>query len=89
MDSPPRVGGGVTEGFITLMVAMGIGRFLYTPLLPLMVTEYGLRTEQAGLLTSLNYVGYLAGAFAAGPLCHRFREYRVLAAGLAWKGSAT
>ncbi len=61
---------------------MGIGRFLYTPLLPLMMTEYGLRTEQAGLLASLNYVGYLVGAFAAGPLCHRFREFRVLAAGL-------
>ncbi len=61
---------------------MGIGRFLYTPLLPLMMSEYGLRTEQAGLLASLNYVGYLVGAFSAGPLCHRFREFRVLAAGL-------
>lgn len=80
--SKTSVGSGVAAGFITLMVAMGIGRFLYTPLLPLMLTEYGLRTEQAGLLASLNYVGYLVGAFAAGPLCHRFREFRVLAAGL-------
>lgn len=59
-----------------------MGRFLYTPLLPLMLAEYGLRTEQAGLLASLNYVGYLIGAFAAGQLCHRYRELRVLAAGL-------
>ncbi|AJE04315.1 YbfB/YjiJ family MFS transporter [Geobacter pickeringii] len=73
---------GVAAGFLTLVVVMGIGRFLYTPLLPLMLTEYGLRTEQAGFLASLNYVGYLAGAFAAGPLCHRFREFRVLVAGL-------
>jgi predicted MFS family arabinose efflux permease len=82
MTSKANVRSGVTAGFITLMVAMGIGRFLYTPLLPLMLTEYGLRTEQAGLLASLNYVGYLVGAFAAGHLCHRFREFRVLAAGL-------
>ncbi|GFO53183.1 MFS transporter [Geomonas sp. Red276] len=64
------------------MVAMGIGRFLYTPLLPIMLTEYGMRTDQAGLLASLNYIGYLVGAFSAGPLSHRFREYRVLAVGL-------
>jgi len=64
------------------MVAMGIGRFLYTPLLPLMLAEYALRPDQAGLLASFNYIGYLIGAFSAGPLCHRFREYPVLAAGL-------
>lgn len=77
-----RIASGVAAGFITLVIAMGIGRFLYTPLLPLMLKEYGLRPDQAGLLASLNYVGYLVGAFSAGPLCHRFREYRVLAAGL-------
>ena len=76
------VGSALAAGFITLMVAMGFGRFLYTPLLPLMQTEYGFRTEQAGLLASLNYVGYLAGAFTAGPLCHKLGEFRVLAAGL-------
>ncbi|MCM0081235.1 YbfB/YjiJ family MFS transporter [Geomonas sp. Red32] len=82
MDSKVSAGSCVFAGFVTLMVAMGIGRFLYTPLLPIMLTEYGMRTDQAGLLASLNYIGYLAGAFSAGPLSHRFREYRVLAAGL-------
>ncbi|MBJ6723357.1 YbfB/YjiJ family MFS transporter [Geomesophilobacter sediminis] len=82
MDKEQHVAGGVAAGFITLAVAMGIGRFLYTPLLPLMLTEYGMRPDQAGFLASLNYVGYLVGAFSAGPLCHRFGELRVLAAGL-------
>ncbi len=82
MASTVKVENGVAAGFVTLVVAMGIGRFLYTPLLPLMMSEYGFRTDQAGLLASLNFVGYLAGAFSAGPLCHRFREFPVLAAGL-------
>ncbi len=89
MASTVKVENGVAAGFITLVVAMGIGRFLYTPLLPLMMTEYGFRPDQAGLLASLNYVGYLAGAFAAGPLCHRFREFPVLAAGLLLSCAAT
>ena len=82
-DRPlPSLTGGVIAGFLTLFVAMGIGRFLYTPLLPLMVHEYALSPRDAGLIASLNYVGYLIGAFTAGPLCRTFREYPVLVVGL-------
>ena len=44
---------------------MGIGRFAYTPLLPLMQERHGLTLAQAGLLASANYLGYLLGALAS------------------------
>lgn len=48
-----------------MMVAMGIGRFAYTPILPAMMAEAGLSTATAGLLASINYAGYFAGSLAA------------------------
>lgn len=53
-------------GICTLIVAMGIGRFAYTPILPEMQAALGLNHAQTGFLASLNYLGYLIGALAAG-----------------------
>jgi MFS family permease len=52
-------------GLLTLAVVMGVGRFYYTPLLPLMQRDFGIDTATAGLLGSVNFAGYFAGSIGA------------------------
>lgn len=52
-------------GMVALAVAMGIGRFAFTPVLPLMQADLGVTLAQGGWLASANYLGYLVGALAA------------------------
>lgn len=52
-------------GLMALAVAMGIGRFAFTPILPLMQEDAALTTAQAGWLAAANYLGYFLGALWA------------------------
>ena len=49
-------------GAVSLAVAMGLGRFAFTPLLPMMLHDGVIDLHSASWLASANYLGYLAGA---------------------------
>jgi predicted MFS family arabinose efflux permease len=52
-------------GLAALAVAMGVGRFAFTPLLPMMQQDAGLSVADGGWLASANYLGYFLGALSA------------------------
>src|SRR5690242_8010148 len=45
-----------------LAASVGVGRFVFTPILPMMVAQAGLQSHDAALLATGNYIGYLVGA---------------------------
>jgi MFS family permease len=47
---------------LALATAMGIGRFAFTPLLPMMLSDGVITLADASWLASANYLGYLVGA---------------------------
>ena len=60
-------------GLLALAVAMGIGRFAFTPLLPMMLNDGGVDLPGASWLATANYLGYWLGALgcAAQPALWR------------------
>ncbi|WP_244438967.1 YbfB/YjiJ family MFS transporter [Paraburkholderia dilworthii] len=70
---------------LTLAVALGIGRFAFTPLLPLMLHGGALGQppidiQHGGWLASFNYAGYFVGALTCAAL--RVEPARVVRSGL-------
>ena len=53
---------------VTLAVAMGLGRFAFTPMLPIMLGEEKLELAGGGVLASLNYLGYFLGAVSCAAI---------------------
>ena len=49
-----------------MTAAIGIGRFVYTPILPAMLGALGWSKSDAGLVASANLLGYFIGALLAG-----------------------
>lgn len=66
--SPLSLNRMVLVGLLGLASAMGIGRFAFTPILPLMQQEGAITLLQGSWLASINYLGYFVGAL----ICTRF-----------------
>lgn len=74
-------------GAAALAVAMGIGRFAFTPVLPMMLHDGLLGIASGGWLASANYLGYLIGALSAMVL--QVRPERAIHLGLLVIAAAT
>jgi predicted MFS family arabinose efflux permease len=53
-------------GLAAMTAAIGIGRFVYTPILPALLSALGWSKSDAGLVASANLLGYFIGALLAG-----------------------
>ncbi|MFT5852124.1 MAG: putative MFS family arabinose efflux permease [Colwellia sp.] len=55
----------LSAGILSLILMVGIARFSYTPLLPIMQQQAGLGISDGGWLATINFTGYMCGAFIA------------------------
>lgn len=53
---------------MSLILTLGIARFAYTPLLPIMQSQTGLGDATGGWLATFNYIGYMCGALIAASI---------------------
>lgn len=81
-DDAPNALVVAAAGLVALAVSIGIGRFAFTPILPMMIADSGLTLAAAGWLAAANYLGYLLGAMSAArvPLLFAIRGGMVLIA---------
>lgn len=69
-------------GIASLVLTIGLARFGYTPLLPLMQAQAGLSDTLGGWLATINYAGYMTGALIASAVSDAGLRYRLYRAGL-------
>jgi len=58
----------LAAGILSLIVTIGVARFSYTPLLPIMQAETWLDEAAGGWLATFNYMGYMCGALLAASI---------------------
>lgn len=62
---------GVFNAFCASLIGIGLARFAYTPLLPVLVTQHWFAPSAAAYLGAANLAGYLTGALLGRPLARR------------------
>lgn len=67
--------------FATMFI-VGTDTFLVAPLLPELRAQFGVETEQSGLLVSAYALGYALCALIAGPISDRIDRKRMLVIGM-------
>lgn len=79
----PSIVQAVAAAALLLLVVHGLGRFIFTPLLPLLVGDGQFTTGQGASLATWNYIGYLIGALIAIRWHQPAQIYRTVPAALA------
>lgn len=67
-------------GIFSLILMLGVARFAYTPMLPILQAQAGVSDSLGGWLATFNYMGYMSGALIAasiGDLQLKDRLYRL------------
>lgn len=64
-NNPTKV---MVAGLFSLILTMGIARFAYTPLLPVMLDQTFLSDATGGWLATINYMGYMTGVLIAASI---------------------
>mgnify|MGYP002639509562 CR=1 FL=1 len=72
----------LSAGILSLILMLGIARFAYTPLLPIMLEQAGLGVSESGWLAAINYIGYLCGAVLASLISSLVVKDRLFRLGL-------
>ena len=69
-------------GLASLILTIGMARFAYTPMLPVMQMDAGLSIPGGGWLATANYVGYMAGALLVARIENPVWRHRLYGWGL-------
>lgn len=77
--SPAKV---VLAGICALILTVGLARFAYTPMLPVMRDGAGLSDLAGGWLATFNYLGYITGALIAATTSSLQRKFVLYRTGL-------
>ncbi|HTD03953.1 YbfB/YjiJ family MFS transporter [Undibacterium sp.] len=78
--APSNVWRAIFAGLSASLIGIGLARFAYTPLLPVLIQSHWFSASEAVYLGAANLAGYLIGAVIGRPLAARLNNVQVLRA---------